>query len=74
MSNRESQNAIQDTRSLRKFLTGKLNDVAEGKLDPATSTGISNLAQQIYNTLNIELKTAVALSKLENKEINPVEF
>lgn len=65
---------IHDTRSLRMFLVGKMNDVAEGTLDAAQTTGIANMAQQIYNTLNIELKTAVALSKLEGKEVKPVKF
>ncbi len=65
---------IHDTRSLRMFLVSKMNDVAAGTLDSAQTTGIANLAQQIYNTLNIELKTAVALQKLENKKIEAVRF
>lgn len=65
---------IDDTRSLRNFLTQKLNDAADGKIDQAVVTGIANLAQQIYNTLNIELRTAVALSKLDGKDITPVKF
>jgi hypothetical protein len=66
--------AITDTRSLRHFLVSKMNAVAEGTLDAAQTTGIANMAQQIYNTLNIELKTAVALQKLEGQEIKPVKF
>lgn len=67
-------NAIQDTRALRAFLTGKLNDVADGKIDKDTTNGISNIAQQIYNTLNIEVKTAVAMSKLGVEKVEPVKF
>jgi hypothetical protein len=66
--------SISDTKELRKFLTDKLNDVADGKIDSETTKGIANLAQQIYNTLNIELKTALARQKLEGKDIKPVEF
>lgn len=65
---------ITDTRSLRMFLVGKMNAVAKGELDAAQTTGIANMAQQIYNTLNIELKTAVAMQKMENKKVEPVQF
>ena len=65
---------INDTRSLRKFLVGKMNDVANGELDAQKTTGIANLAQQIYNTLNIELKTATAMQKLGEQKIEPVKF
>lgn len=66
--------SITDTRSLRRFLVSKMNAVADGELDAVQTTSIANMAQQIYNTLNIELKTAVALQKLEGQEIKPVKF
>lgn len=65
---------ITDTRSLRKFLVDKMNAVSKGELDATQTTGIANLAQQIYNTLNIELKTATALQKLDGKKVEPVKF
>lgn len=65
---------ITDTRSLRRFLVEKMNGVADGSIDGPQTTAIANLAQQIYNTLNIELKTAVALSRMEKTEVEPVSF
>lgn len=65
---------IQSTKDLRNFLTTKLNEVAEGKVDAKTTTAIANLAQQIYNTLNIEIKIATAKANLDVKNIDPVKF
>jgi hypothetical protein len=36
--------------------------------------GVSNLAQQIYNTINIEVKFATAMQKLDGTEIKAVSF
>lgn len=74
MAQSDKPTTISDTRSLRSFLVGKMNDVAAGDLDAQKTTGIANLAQQIYNTLNIELKTAMALQKLGEQKIEPVKF
>jgi len=49
-------------------------DVAEGEMTTEVAKGICNLSQQVYNTLNIELKMAVAKDKIGNETITPVSF
>lgn len=66
---------ITSTKELRKFLLGQMDGVINGTVTAEQTKGITNLAQQVYNTLNVELKTAIALGKLgENADIKPVQF
>jgi hypothetical protein len=69
-----SKRAISDTQQLRVFLTEKLTDLADGKIDITRINGIAKLSQQIYNTLNIELRIALAAPKLADKRVEPVKF
>lgn len=65
---------MQNTKDLRGFLVGQMQNIADGKLDLDHAKGVANLAQQIYNTLNIEVKMAIARSKLGDTKVEPVEF
>ena len=68
---------INDTKELRRFLVEQMEGIAEGTVDLDAAKGITNLAQQIYNTLNIELKFALAEDKVGDvSEIGspPVKF
>lgn len=49
-------------------------EVADGNVDVSVAKGVCNLAQQVYNTVNIEIKMALANEKLESTSIKPVEF
>lgn len=65
---------MKNTRELRERLLSHMVDVAEGEMTTEVAKGICNLSQQVYNTLNIELKMAVAKDKIGNETITPVSF
>jgi hypothetical protein len=65
---------MKNTRELREFLVGQMIKVANGEVDVEMAKGVSNLAQQIYNTINIEVKFATAMQKLDGAEIKAVSF
>ena len=69
------QKKIENTRQLREFLSEQMNAIVDGQLDNEKSRGIANLAQQIYNTLNIEMKHATLKVKYGDEiKLEPVEF
>ncbi len=63
-----------NTKDLRKFLLDQMSGVADGTVTAEQTKGITNIAQQVYNTLNIELKTALAAAKLGDATVKPVQF
>tara|TARA_R110000751_G_scaffold208716_1_gene312568 strand:- start:27 stop:230 length:204 start_codon:yes stop_codon:yes gene_type:complete len=65
---------MKNTRELREFLVGQMIKVANGEVDVEMAKGVSNLAQQIYNTINVEVKFATAMQKLDGTEIKAVSF
>lgn len=66
---------LTSTKELRKFLLDQMSGVIEGRVSAEQTKSITNLAQQVYNTLNVEIKIAVARSKLtEPNGIKPVNF
>lgn len=66
---------LRSTKDLRAFLLKQMEGVADGEIDADAAKSVANLAQQIYNTLNVELKTAVTLSKIgDGQHIKPVRF
>lgn len=66
---------IQNTRDLRKFLVEQMEGVANGRVNTEKAKGICNISQQIYNSLNLEVKMAIARSKLKDGEdVQPVNF
>jgi hypothetical protein len=44
---------MKNTGELRAFLVEQMNGVASGDVDMNKAKAVSNLSQQIYNTLNI---------------------
>jgi hypothetical protein len=67
---------MKDTRELRTFLVEQMQGVASGKVNVDKAKALSNLAQQVYNTLNVEVRMATALVKAEKDgaHIKPVSF
>jgi hypothetical protein len=67
-------NPINNTRDLRMFLVEQMQGVANGRVNSEKAKSISNLSQQIYNTLNIELKLAISRAKLNGQTVDAVNF
>jgi hypothetical protein len=65
---------MKDTRELRAFLVSQMQGVVKGDVNPEMAKSISNLSQQIYNTLNVEVKLAMAKAKLGQDSIDAVSF
>lgn len=65
---------MNNTRELRSFLIEQMQGVATGTVSSEKAKAISNLSQQIYNTINIEVKLAISKSKLNGQSIDAVEF
>jgi hypothetical protein len=59
---------------MRSFLLEQMQGVAEGTVDLGTAKGVANLSQQVYNTINIELKVAQAKEKIKGLTIDSVNF
>jgi len=55
-------------------LIEQMSGVAEGKIQPDVAKGVTNIAQQIYNSLLIEIKIAKARADLDVETIAPVRF
>ena len=65
---------MNDTKELRSFLIEQMEGIANGEIDESRARGVANVAQQIYNTLNIELKMATTSAKIGDQKIGPVAF
>jgi len=65
---------MQDTKELRHFLVEQMQGVASGKVQPDRAKGVTNIAQQIYNSLLIEVKMAKAMQDLDIEKLKPVDF
>jgi hypothetical protein len=65
---------MNNTRELRAFLVEQMQGVASGKVNSEKAKSISNLSQQIYNTINIEVKMALSKAKLNGQSLDAVEF
>lgn len=65
---------IDSTKGLREFLVGQLESATSGEFDHQRAKAVANFAQQIYNTLNIEVRVAVARAKTEGLEVKAVAF
>ncbi len=74
MTKKEDTLRIRSTRDLRNFLTGQLEGVATGDIPPDRAKGMSNIAQQIYNSMLIELKFAKARKDIGDDAITPLQF
>lgn len=65
---------LTNTRELRQFLVEQMQGVANGRVNSEKAKSIANLSQQIYNTLNIEVKLAISKAKLNGGQIDAVSF
>lgn len=65
---------LDTTADLRKFLLESMVKTANGDISAPTAKAVCNYAQQIYNTLNIEMKFAQARAKLGDVQVEPVDF
>lgn len=66
---------MQNTKELRAFLIERMQKTASGDEPVASAKAICNYAQQVYNTLNLEVKYANVRSKLgEGVVISAVDF
>lgn len=65
---------MNSTKDMRDFLIDQMSAVANDEQDVATAKGVCNYAQQIYNTVNIELKYAIAKEKLGGSDVTPIGF
>lgn len=65
---------IQNTRDLRSFLIETMVGVVNETLTPGQAAAVCNVAQQIYNTLNVELRAASVMDKLGVTQIDPVDL
>lgn len=70
----ENVRSITNTRELRTFLVEQMNKAANGEVDIGIAKAVTNYAQQIYNTLNIELKAAAMADKIPEGGVKPVPF
>ena len=66
--------AIRNTAELRAFLLRGMVAANAGEMDAATSKAICNFAQQVHNTLTVELRAAVIADQLGVKKIAPVDL
>ena len=65
---------MKSTKELRSFLVGQMEGVAKGEVSADVAKGVTNIAQQVYNTLLIEVKMAKARAELGDEDIMPVKF
>lgn len=65
---------ITSTKQLRDFLVEQMALVANGEQQPQTAKSICNYAQQVYNTINLELKSAKLRADTPEASVVPVEF
>lgn len=67
--------SIRSTKDLRSFLVEQMEKAVDGDFDANKAKAMANFAQQIYNTLNIEVRVAVAKAKLgDSLSVDPVSF
>lgn len=66
---------ISSTKDMRSFLINQMEKVACGEQEHASAKAIANYAQQIYNTVNMELKVASAKAKFgTDVQVSSVSF
>lgn len=54
---------MKNTAEMRSFLVDQIAKVANGEQAAKDAKAICNYAQQVYNTLNIEIKLSAAEAK-----------
>lgn len=69
-----SNSRLESTKDLRAFLLDRMQEVASGQLGNNEAKAICNLSQQIYNTINMEVKMAAVKAKTGGGKIDAVSF
>lgn len=70
----ESNEIVGDTQRLRGWLATCMLKVANGEQPVPVANAVCGYAQQIYNTLNIEVKRAKAVKSLGKDSIKAVSL
>lgn len=66
---------IKTSADIRNFLLEQMGKVADGEQDVLAAKAVCNYAQQIYNTVNLEVKLAIAKEKSKGDlNLKPVRF
>jgi hypothetical protein len=65
---------IKTTADLRAFLIEEMIATAQGMRESSTAKAVCNYAQQIYNTINMEIKYAHARAKHGAGKLEPVHL
>lgn len=65
---------MKNTSELRAFLVEQMQAVSTGEVSSDTAKAVAYLSQQIYNTINIEVKLAVSKAKLNGQTLDAVPF
>jgi hypothetical protein len=65
---------IKTTADLRAFLIEEMIATAQGLRESGTAKAVCNYAQQIYNTINMEIKYAHARAKHGDGKLEPVSL
>lgn len=65
---------MKNTSELRAFLVEQMQGVATGEVSSEMAKAVAYLSQQIYNTINIEVKLAVSKAKLNGQSLDAVPF
>ena len=66
---------ISNTGEMHRYLLEQMGKVASGEVSTDTSKAMCNLAQQVYNTVAVEVRMMSAVAKLgEDAKVKPIEF
>ena len=65
---------MRSTGGMRTFLIEQMDRVSTGDIELDRAKGVANLAQQVYNTINLEIKVAKARAELGEDAIKSVDF
>ena len=65
---------MKSTLELREFLIKQMQCVADGEQGSHEAKAICNYSQQVYNTMNLEMRYAILQKKLGEQSVKPVEF
>jgi len=71
---RKEEKKMKSTKDIRVFLISQMERVAKGEQETGEAKAVCNYAQQIYNTMNMELRHAIAKKKLEGEKVTPVDL
>ena len=65
---------LHTTADIRSFLIEQMVKTAEGKIEVGQAKSICNFAQQIYNTVKLEMQFASMKQKEQIGKIEPVRW